>query len=406
MARILYLSLTGMTEPLGRSQVLEYLMDLSAENSIYLVSFEREHDLDNADKIKELIKEHDIEWHYLIYSNRHGVFSTLRQILQAIRLGSKLVKEHTLEIVHARSMIPATMGWVLKKRYGVRLLFDIRGFAIDEKVDSGRLHKNTFLYKLLKRLDDYLYKASDHVVTLTYAAKKILQTTLDIPQERITVIPTCASREVFKVMSEADREIFKTSQGYGSEDKIILHTGTVGSWYDFESEVRLVKAAMQRDGDVRFLVLNRNEQPFIGKLLDKYALPKDRVKIAACGFDEVYKYLNIADISLFFIKPSFSKQASAPTKFAENVACMLPSVTNGNVGDMGFYLERYNVGMAVDLETLDEKLEKVAGDVIELMKSAQVDTEDFRRLFDEHFDKAMAVRKYQGIYDRLESGAS
>jgi hypothetical protein len=40
------------------------------------------------------------------------------------------------------------------------------------------------------------------------------------------------------------------------------------------------------------------------------------------------------------------------------------------------------------------------------MKSGTVDEGDFRRLFDEHFDKAMAVRKYQSIYDHLESGLS
>ena len=58
---ILYISMTGMTEPLGRSQVLEYLIDLSKENKIYLISFEREHDLDSVDEIKDLIEEHNIE---------------------------------------------------------------------------------------------------------------------------------------------------------------------------------------------------------------------------------------------------------------------------------------------------------------------------------------------------------
>jgi len=96
----------------------------------------------------------------------------------------------------------------------------------------------------------------------------------------------------------------------------------------------------------------------------------------------------------------------APTKFAENVACGLPSVTNSGVGDMGYYLEQYNVGMAVDLETLDENLEKVAGDVIELMKRSMIDEGDFSRLFEAHFNKAMAVRKYQRIYEHLEGRRS
>lgn len=406
MANIFYISLTGTTEPLGRSQVLEYLIDLSKENEIYLLSFERESDLKNMDEIQELIKDQNIQWHYLTYSNKYGVVSTIWQLVQAIRLGSKIIKQHSIDIVHARSMIPATMGLMLKKMYGVKLLFDIRGFAIDEKVDSGRLQKNALFYKALKKLDNYLYKMSDHIVTLTHAAKEILHKSLNVPKEKITVIPTCANKELFKLLGEDEKRAFKSTLGYAEKDKIVVHTGTVSGWYDFEAEVRLVKAMMNQDDDVRFLVLNKNEHSFVEKILEKYALERERVKVASCSFNEVYKYLNIADASLFFIKPSFSKQASAPTKFAENVACRLPSVTNSGVGDMGFYLEQYNVGMPIDLDTLDENLEKVTADVIGLMKSGAVDKDAFSRLFEEHFDKAMAVKNYQSLYDRLESGAS
>ena len=65
---VLYLSLTGMTEPLGRSQVLEYLIELSKENRIFLISFERKEDLSNVNQIKSLVDAHNIEWVYLIYS--------------------------------------------------------------------------------------------------------------------------------------------------------------------------------------------------------------------------------------------------------------------------------------------------------------------------------------------------
>ncbi len=401
MANVLYISLTGMTEPLGRSQVLEYLVDLSKENKIYLISFEREHDLDRIDEIKNLVKKHDIQWDYMVYSNKYGMASTVWQIVQTIRIGSKLIKENSIDIVHARSMIPATMALLLKKLYGVKLLFDIRGFAIDEKVDSGRLQKNSLVYRVLKKLDNYLYKASDHIVTLTHTAKEILQEKLNIREEKITVIPTCANKQVFKVVDEGSKKTFKGELGYAEKDKIVLHTGTVGTWYDFDSEVKLVKEMMKLDEDVHFLVLNKNEQAFIQQMFEKYQLPVERVRISSSSFDEVHKYLNIADVSLFFIKSSYSKQASAPTKFAENVACRLPSVTNGNVGDMGFYLEQYKVGTVVDLDTLDENLETTARILLEQMESYDFKENDFDKLFSEHFDKDMAVKKYQSIYDVL-----
>ena len=393
-----------MTEPLGRSQVLEYLIDLSHQNNIYLISFERENDLENIDEIKELMEKYNIQWHYLIYSNKYGILSTLGQIFKATRLGSKLIKTKSIEIIHARSMIPATMGLVLKKIYGVKFLFDIRGFAIDEKVDSGRLRRGSFLFQLLKRLDNYLYRTSDHIVTLTHKAKEILSDTLNISSKKITVIPTCANKEVFKSMDQTEKDRFKISMGYQPEDIIIIHTGTVSGWYDFEKEVNLVKELMRQDKNIYFLILNKHEHQFIQETVTKYALPKEKINITSCAFDQMYKYLNIADLSLFFIKPSYSKQASAPTKFAENVVCYLPSITNSGVGDMEFYMKQYDVGYIIDLEQLDKNLDTVTSKIYDYIKYHKLDTKVYDDLFNEHFDKKMAVRKYQYVYDLLTVG--
>ena len=83
MNNILYISLTGMTEPLGRSQVLEYLIELSKKNKIYLISFEREYDLDTIVDIQNIVSLYDINWDYLIYSNKQVIF-LLHEIIEYI----------------------------------------------------------------------------------------------------------------------------------------------------------------------------------------------------------------------------------------------------------------------------------------------------------------------------------
>lgn len=398
MIKILYISLTGMTEPLGRSQVLEYLMDLSKDNAIYLISFERESDLQSIEEIQAFIKNFNIQWTYLIYSNKYGVFSTIVQITKGMFLGSAIIKKYSIDLIHARSMIPATIGLILKKIHGIKLLFDIRGFSIDEKVDSGRLSKTSFLYKVLKRLDNYLYKASDHIVTLTHVADRILQQQLNISKDKITVIPTCANKDIFKVLNDDDKEDFKRSLGYTVSDKIIIHTGTVGGWYDFESELKYIKEMMSHDEHIHFLILNKNEHEFIQNKLNIYDMPKEKVKISSSTFDEMYKYLNIAEASIFFITPSFSKQASAPTKFAENVACYLPSITNTHVGDIEYYVSNYNVGTLIDLKNINERKFSLST----LCEKIQIDRKkSFDNLFFKHFDKNIAVNKYHNIYVKL-----
>ena len=358
--------------------------------------------LENILEIKQLTEKHNINWQYLIYSNKYGVISTIAQIIKAIYYGSSCIRNNKIDIIHARSMIPATMGLILKKIHGIKLLFDIRGFAIDEKIDSQRLKKDSLLFKCLKKLDNTLYKQANHIVTLTYAAKEILHNNLLIPESNITVIPTCANGDIFQRMSEVEKELFKALLGYKNEDKIILHSGTVSGWYDFDSEVILIKELMQVDKKIKFLVLNKNEYEFIQSVLSQHQLPKERVQIMSSSFEEVYKYLNIVSVSIFFIKPSYSKQASAPTKFAENVACHLPSITNNGVGDMGFYMEKYDVGCLLNLENLidnmDENIKKI---LPYLNQEKTIDSKVYDALFELNFNKEIAVEKYQQIYNKI-----
>ena len=401
MKKILYISLTGMTEPLGRSQVLEYLIELSQTNKIYLLSFEREQDLVQIADIEFLTKKNAIIWQYFNYSNKYGLFSSLLQIITASYYGLRCVKSHKIESIHARSLIPAIIGLILKKICGIGLLFDCRGFAVDEKLDSHRLKKKSFLFRILKKIDNTLYQQSSHIVTLTHRAKSILQQNLLIDEQRITVIPTCANRSIFKPLTALEKSLIKNSLGYKLTDKVIIHTGTVSAWYDFNSEVLLMKALMAIDERIFFLVLNKNEHEFIEKLINKHQLPKTRVSIKAVNFEQVYQYLNIASAAIFFIIPSYSKQASAPTKFAENVACHVPSITNSGVGDMDFYMSQYNVGYLVNTQNLKDNYQHLARNIIAYLNNIDNNTQDYEALFTRYFDKKIAVAQYQKIYDHL-----
>lgn len=399
MNKILYLSLTGMTEPLGRSQVLEYLIDLSKKNKIFLITFEREDTKQEIDRVNNIMVEHGIKWKYFIYSNRFGVLSTLSQIMKTTFLSISLIRKHKIKLIHARSFIPAVIGIIIKLFYKVNLLYDIRGFSIDEKVDRGRLHKQSLLYKILKIVDKYIYTHADHIVTLTHKSKDILIKLYNIYSDAITVIQTCANKDIFKIVTKNENQQFKKSLGFNDSDIIFIHTGTVSGWYDFEKELLVMSHLMKRNNKIKFIILNKNEQGLIRKQLKKINIDESKVLLTHSDFEMVHKYLNVSNFSIFFIKASFSKQASAPTKFAENVACLLPSITNKNVGDMEYYINKYNVGLLFDLDKFNIK-EVVDNILVNLDKDYS--KESFKQLFNDYFDKIMAVEKYEKVYKELK----
>lgn len=396
---VLYISILGMSEPLGKSQVLEYLIDLRKKYSISLYSFEKDLSEKTISALSSKMNDEDIDWHYQGYSNKYGIFSTIHQIYSSYRELRNIIKEQNIGVIHARSLIPTVIALILKRKMNVKVIYDIRGFQINEKTEVGRIKKDSILFKVLKYIEHYAYRKSDSVVTLTYASVPYISQFAK--KEDISVIPTCANKDLFKRITDAEKEQFKKELGYNITDTILLHAGAVSNWYDFDNELKIVYKLMEENPTLHYLILNKSEHDFISKKIEEYKIDKERLKVIEVDFYEMYKYLNIADASIFIIKPTFSKTASAPTKFAENLACGLYSITNNGIGDMNkFFKENKTIGYSFDLEDVSSQLSKVCDD-IRVGMHMEKDIYEYDNVYNEFLSKEMAIKKYSLIYDDL-----
>src|SRR5215218_3698063 len=80
---VLYLSYTGMTDPLGQSQVLPYLNGLSktGKYKFVLVSFEKAKNFAQLGAfIKAYCQKAGIIWHPLSYTAKPPVWSTFKDV--------------------------------------------------------------------------------------------------------------------------------------------------------------------------------------------------------------------------------------------------------------------------------------------------------------------------------------
>ena len=393
-----------MTESLGESQVVQYLIELAKNNTIYLISFEKETDIHKMTRMKNILKNANIKWKYFPYSNRYGLLSTGWQMMSAAIAAMRIIKKQNIKIVHTRSLIPAVMGVFLKKVTKIKLLFDIRGFAIDEKIMDGRLQENSLLTKLLRKLEYSAYKNADHTVTLTHSSKPIIIKKYGTKENSITVIPTCADLNLFNAIDFDKKSFIKEKLGFSQESIIVLRNGTLNNSYDIDAEFKLFSQLSSKNQAVQFLFLNKGQHSLIKDYLDKYEISADKYKIVSADFNQVPSYLNAADVCIFFVRPTFAKQASAPTKFAELIASHVHAVTNTRYGDMEYYLNAYRVGILFDIQEVYSTPEKVAYrllDYLDQHKNAAARNDDFDNLFTQHFSKEIAVERYQLIYNEL-----
>lgn len=117
MKRVLYLSYDGMTDPLGQSQVLPYLVGLSKQGYQFtLISFEKEERVEKGRAVIEKIcRENNIQWCPLLYTKTPPVLSTLKDIRSLKRKITSLQSQSRFDLVHCRSYITALAGEWMKK---------------------------------------------------------------------------------------------------------------------------------------------------------------------------------------------------------------------------------------------------------------------------------------------------
>lgn len=339
---VLYVSYDGMLEPLGQSQVLAYVKRLAIGHSIHLISYEKTEDWTNVperERIQYEMYRAGIQWHPLRYHKRPSALATAWDIAIGTVVGLWLTLRYSLEILHARSYVASVIALIIKRLTGARFVFDMRGFWADERVDGGLWPRNGRMFRVAKWFEKRFLLGANHVITLTHAAVTEIRR-FDYLQGRMpvfTVIPTCADLSRFRPLPRSRQASF-----------VLGYVGSAGTWYEFDATVACFAELLKLIPDARFLIVNRNEHDYILDRLIAGGVPLSAVELRSASHTEVPEQLARMTAGIFFIKPVFSKQASAPTKLAEMLGCGIPCLSNKGVGDMSEILEGSQVGVAVN----------------------------------------------------------
>ena len=394
MARVLYISYDGLTEPLGQSQIIAYLKNLSDKNIIHIISFEKPLDLLETEKIhtlREFLKFYRIEWTPLRYHKRPSLPATLYDIIIGQVKAFYLAKQMQADIVHVRSYIPALIALPVKWFLGCKILFDIRGFWADERVDGGVWSRDSLVYRNVKRLERYIFRAADHVVTLTEeSVSKIIGFGYwDNIKPNITVIPTCADLEKFTLPKKIP----------ASSPFIFGYVGSFGNSYMLRETMRLFLAILKYRPEARMIIINNKENELIRSFITQEGLPADRIEIIKSLHKEIVSHIQRMHVASAFYKPCFSNIARAPTKLAEYLGCGIPCVVNSGVGDTEEILEEDGIGVILRSFDTDE-IYKAAKKIINLSYDYSI-RKKCRKTALTRFSLIDGVESYRSIYKNL-----
>ena len=404
--KILYLTYDGLSDPLGQSQILTYLTGLNQlGHKITIVSSEKKGNEKLILSIQKDLLEKGIEWINIPYTKSPLVLSTMYDVYKMQSACKKLCRANKYDIVHCRSYITSLIGLLLKRKFGLKFIFDMRGFYADERIDGGMWKQSSilyrFIYRYFKNREARFLEKADYSICLTEAARREIHSWKSIPGQPlpIQVIPCCADTKLFDynlINVERKTQVAK-ELNISSSDLVISYVGAVGTWYMLEEMLDFFVRLRIKYPEAKFLFITHEDQRSIFKKAERRKIPVENIIIRKVNHKDVPLLLSLAQLSLFFIKPVYSKRASSPAKQGEIMSMGIPIICNSNIGDIDQIIRDSNAGAIVRSFT-ENDYDFVISQIAQLIMEPK---ENIRNSAIEIFSLEKGTNKYNEVYKNL-----
>lgn len=400
---VLYISYDGLTDPLGQSQILPYLAGLSKYGYRFtILSFEKKQRLEKEYKlIKDFTEANKIRWVPLSFTTKPPLLSKLYDAIRMRNKAIQLYKKEPFDMVHCRSYPAADVGLYLKKRFGLKFLFDMRGFWADEKKDgswdlSNPIYKG--VYRYYKSKEAAFLKHADQVIALTYSGKEEMQKWAaynnTVP---LDVIPCCADMDHFSLTDQAQKAAARLELELPSKGLVLSYLGSVGTWYMLEEMLLFFKQTKKSYPDAKFLFITHSDPGQIRSVISSLELKQDDVIIREASRKEVPFFLKASDVNLSFIKPVYSKISSSPTKIGEVLSIGIPIIANSGVGDVKKIIDESGVGFVLN-DFTEKEFEKAINAIPNLLTKPPA---SIRAAIEDIYSLKNGIEKYRSGYQKL-----
>lgn len=391
--RSLFITFDGINEPLGQSQILPYVKGLNEKGiNFHILSFEKENQ--KIGQTKKELNDLGIAWNCLSWVSGSPI-GVLAELTMGLLYAMYIIIFKKIDVVHARSYYPGFIAYLCKKFFGVKFIFDMRGFMVEERVDSNIISEGSIIYKLLKFSEKRELLAADVIITLTDETIEIIKKYDYMKNKSIKSIsmPTCVNLNKFFLKKENKSEQPKMIK--------LVYAGSLGTWYKLDEMVKFYSILKFHIPNSHFLILTRSDTQEIYEAISKYELEKSEFTIKGVSSSEMPEFLNSCDIGISFIYDSYSKQASFPTKIAEYLSCGLPVVLNTQCSFLRRTIESNNVGYAID-EFNEENYEKAVAKIMNMLTDKEIHKK-CRNVAEKNLGTNVCIERYIKAYNMLDS---
>lgn len=236
-------------------------------------------------------------------------------------------------------------GYPIKLIKRCSWVLEIRDLWPDSILAVGAT-KNPFIIKILRWLENFVYKKSDRIVVVTDAFKNYMLN-LSIPEKKIDVIKNGVDLDFFSIMSK--NTTYKESLGVDKEAFVAAYVGTHGMAHHLQTVLYAAEILAKHEHNIHFLLVGDGaERQNLLNLQKKLGL-KNISLLPQQPKSDMPKIWSITDASLVLLKRSDLFKTVIPSKIFESMA-MQKTILLGVEGESKEIIEESNSGICIEPE--------------------------------------------------------
>lgn len=236
-------------------------------------------------------------------------------------------------------------AWAVAKLKGVPFVFELRDIW-PASITAVGVMKGSWMIKILKKLELFLYSQADLIISVTHSFKLELQNR-GVSANKIKVVLNGVDLSKYKPSPVKDH---KLSEKYQLQGKFVVgYVGTHGLAHALDSIIDAAEL-LKADDDIRIMFAGGGaERVRLERLVETRGL-SNVVMIPRQPKENMRRIWSLCDVSLVSLKdiPLFSKVI--PSKIFESMAMSLPIIISVPEGESTEIIRTHNAGLVIPPE--------------------------------------------------------
>lgn len=261
----------------------------------------------------------------LVFPNR-GAFLRILDYLSFVvtaSLASPFVARPDVVIATSPHIFAAVAGWIVSRVHRRPFVFEVRDLWPDSIIAVGAM-KEGRLMNLIRRVERFLYRHSDLIVTVTHTTRDVLASR-GIDAGKIVVITNGA--DTTKLAPGCAPSSLR--EKLGVENKVVVsYIGTVGMAHGLQLILDAADECLTRVPEAQFIIVGSGaEREELQQQAERRGL-RNVLFVGRVSHDETIDYWHLSDFTLVLLKNTPLFKTVLPSKVFEALATGTPIITN------------------------------------------------------------------------------